>query len=238
MSKFEKGKRLVALVGLVVLALANLIMWSRMDHAHLIIVDAVMVCLLTLLFFAKGYEGGVKTLVVLAFLTALSVVLSRLLSINTHSVRVGLGNVPIILAGLLYGPFAGALVGFGADITGALLLSSFGYMPLLGLSPMLLGGLPGLVKPLLMRKSVSPVRLGITVFGAELITSIGWTSYCIFLLYGTPLRELLLIRVPLFIGMALAETAVIWLMVRSGMFKARGLVAAKKFTEKKEETKE
>lgn len=234
MSKFEKGKRWAAVAGLALLALANVLMWGRLEHSHLIIMDAALVSLLLLLFFAKGYQGGVKTLVTLAFLTALSVVLSRLLSINAHSVRVGLGNVPILLAGLLYGPFAGALVGFGADITGALLLSSFGYMPLLGLSPVLLGGLPGLLKPLLLRKSASPLRLGAVVFGAEAITSVGWTSYCIHLLYGTPLNELLLIRVPLYLLMALAETAVLWLMIRSGSFRGRGLTAARKTA--KEET--
>lgn len=236
MSKFEKGKRWAAVAGLALLALANVLMWGRMEHSHLIIVDAVVVSLLLLLFFARGYEGGVRTLVVLAFLTALSAVLSRLLSLNTHSVRVGLGNLPILLAGLLYGPFAGALVGFGADLTGALLLSSFGYMPLLGISPVLLGGLPGLVKPLLLKKSVSPLRLGIVVFGAELITSVGWTSYCIHLLYGTPLRELLMIRVPLYALMALAETTVLWLLIRSGIFRSRGL-AAKKAPSANEETK-
>lgn len=236
MSKFEEGKRWAAVAGLALLAVGNALLWGRMAHSHLLIVDAAMVSLLLLLFFAKGYEGGVKTLVVLAFLTALSVVLSRLLSLNTHSVRVGLGNLPILLAGLLYGPFAGALVGFGADITGALLLSSFGYMPLLGLSPVLLGGLPGLVKPVLLRKTVSPLRLGLVVFGAEALTSIGWTSYCIHLLYGTPLRELLLIRVPLYVLMALAETAVLWLMIRSGAFRERGLIAAKKTPFISEET--
>ena len=228
MSEFAKKRRIAALIGFVVLAAVNVLLWNQVDQAHLIIVDAVAVSLLTLLFFAKGYTGGVKTLVVLAFLTALSVVLSRLLSLNTHNVRVGLGNVPIILAGLLFGPFAGALVGFGADLTGALLLSSFGYMPLMGISPLLLGAIPGLLKPILLRKSVSPLRLGMVVCSAQLVTSIAWTSYCIYLLYGTPLRELLMIRVPLYALMMVAETAVIWMMIRSGMFRNLGLVAAKK----------
>lgn len=228
MSEFTKKRRIAALIGLVVLALANLILWKKVDHAHLIIVDAVVLSLLVLLFFAKGYTGGVKTLVLLAFLTALSVVLSRLLSINTHNVRVGLVNVPILLAGLLYGPFAGALVGFGADLTGSLLLSSFGYMPLMGISPLLLGAIPGLMKPILLRKSVSPLRLGAVIVTAQLITSIGWTSYCIYLLYGTPLRELLMIRIPLYALMMAAETVVIWMMIRSGIFRSQGLIPRKK----------
>ena len=228
MSEFAKKRRIAALIGFVVLAAVNWLLWDKVAQAHLAIVDAVVVSLLVLLFFAKGYQGGVKTLVVLAFLTALSVVLSRLLSVNTHNVRVGLGNVPILLAGLLYGPFAGALVGFGADLTGALLLSSFGYMPLMGISPLLLGAIPGLLKPVLLRKSVSPIRLGAVIVTAQLITSIGWTSYCIFLLYGTPLRELLMIRVPLYALMMVMETAVIWMMVRSGIFRNQGLTAVKK----------
>ncbi|MGM9662273.1 MAG: folate family ECF transporter S component [Oscillospiraceae bacterium] len=228
MSKWERGRRWAAAAGAAALVLVNLLAWSRADRAQLLIIDVVAVSLLALLCFARRWNGGARTLVALAFLCALSVVLSRILAINTHSVRVGLGNVPIILAGLLYGPLAGALVGFAADLVGALALSSFGYMPLLAISPILVGGLPGLLKPLLLRKGVTPLRLGIICFGTAVVASIGWTSYCVFLLYGTPLKELLAVRTPLYLAMALADTAVIWLLVRSGAFKSRGLVAVRK----------
>lgn len=228
MSKWNLGRRWAAVAGAAVLVLVNLLVWDRVDRPQLIIIDVVAVCLLALLCFARRWNGGARTLVTLAFLCALSIVLSRILSINTHSIRVGLGNVPILLAGLLYGPLAGALVGFGADLVGALALSSFGYMPLLAISPILVGGLPGLLKPLLLRKGVTPLRLGIICFGTAIVASIGWTSYCISLLYGTPLRELLAVRIPLYLGMALVDTLVLWLLIRTGAFKSKGLVAAKK----------
>lgn len=228
MSDFTRKRRIAALIALALLAAANLLLWTRMAHAELLIIDAAAVSLLVLLFCGTMMHGGIRTLAALALLTALSVVLSRLLSINTHSLRLGLGNVPIILAGLLYGAFGGALVGFAADLTGALLLSSFGYMPLLALSPLLTGAIPALLRPVLMRKRVSPLRLGLTIACTHAVTSVGWSSYCIHLLYGTPLRELLTLRTPLYALMTMVETAVIFAMVRSGAFRARGLTAEKK----------
>lgn len=81
----------------------------------------------------------VKTLVGSALLTALAVVLARLLSFApTESTRYSLETLPILLAGLLYGPVAGMLVGFASDFLGCL-LSPWGYNPLLCLPPILLG---------------------------------------------------------------------------------------------------
>lgn len=81
----------------------------------------------------------VKTLVGSALLTALAVVLARLLSFApTETTRYSLETLPILLAGLLFGPVAGALVGFASDFLGCL-LSPWGYNPLLCLPPILLG---------------------------------------------------------------------------------------------------
>ncbi len=58
-------------------------------------------------------------LTVCALLTALSVVLARLLTIIPSEVsRFSLEAVPILLAGLLFGPLPGAAVGFAADFIG------------------------------------------------------------------------------------------------------------------------
>ena len=55
-------------------------------------------------------------LTVCALLTALSVVLARLLTIIPSEVsRFSLEAVPILLAGLLFGPLPGAAVGFAAE---------------------------------------------------------------------------------------------------------------------------
>ena len=76
-------------------------------------------------------------LTVCALLTALSVVLARLLTIIPSEVsRFSLEAVPILLAGLLFGPLPGAAVGFAADFIGCL-FSPFGYNPIFCLPPIL-----------------------------------------------------------------------------------------------------
>lgn len=85
-----------------------------------------------------------RTLAGCGLLMALSVVLARLLSFApTQTTRYSLETLPIFLSGLLYGPLAGALVGFGSDALGCF-LSPYGYNPLLSLPPLLLGLWAGL----------------------------------------------------------------------------------------------
>ena len=97
-------------------------------------------------------------LTVCALLTALSVVLARLLTIIPSEVsRFSLEAVPILLAGLLFGPLPGAAVGFAADFIGCL-FSPFGYNPIFCLPPILYGLCAGLFRPWLTQK-ISPLRI-------------------------------------------------------------------------------
>lgn len=74
-------------------------------------------------------------LTVCALLTALSVVLARVLTlIPAETTRISLEAVPIVLSGLLFGPIPGALVGFAADLIGCL-FSPFGYNPIFCVPP-------------------------------------------------------------------------------------------------------
>lgn len=85
---------------------------------------------------------SVKTLVGCALFTAIAVLLARMPFLSfapTESTRYSLETLAILLAGLLYGPLAGALVGFASDFLGCVLLSPYGYNPLLCLPPILLG---------------------------------------------------------------------------------------------------
>ena len=61
-----------------------------------------------------------------ALFIAISIVLTRffVFPYGPTFFRLTLGNVPIILGGILMGPIYGALIGFGADIVGATLFPS------------------------------------------------------------------------------------------------------------------
>ena len=72
-----------------------------------------------------------KKILLLALFAAISIIFTRFLSfylpiIAVNSVRISLGNIPIALAGLLLGPFAGAATGIVADVVGT---TMFGVMP-------------------------------------------------------------------------------------------------------------
>ncbi|MGN0976900.1 MAG: folate family ECF transporter S component, partial [Faecousia sp.] len=80
-----------------------------------------------------------KTLAYCALLAALSVVLARLIiPMPNVSTRFSIEAVPIALAGMLFGPMAGGLVGFCADFVGCL-FSGYGYNPLFCVPPILYG---------------------------------------------------------------------------------------------------
>ena len=78
---------------------------------------------------------NVRTLVSCALLAAVSVVLARfIVPMPNETTRFSIEAVPIFLAGMLFGPLPGALVGFAADFVGCL-FSGYGYNPLFCLPP-------------------------------------------------------------------------------------------------------
>ncbi|MGI6722480.1 MAG: folate family ECF transporter S component [Anaerovoracaceae bacterium] len=68
-------------------------------------------------------------LIVMAFLVALEIILTRFLSINTPILRIGFGFLPVAINAMLYGPlWAGACYAVG-DILGMLLFPTGAYFP-------------------------------------------------------------------------------------------------------------
>ena len=87
-----------------------------------------------------------NTMVKAGFLTALSIVLTRFLSIMVlPSIRLGFGTVPIFISGILFGPGVGGLTGIAADLIGVLINPmGTGYHPGFTFSAFLNGAIPGL----------------------------------------------------------------------------------------------
>ena len=91
-----------------------------------------------------------KTLTQAGFLTAISIVLTRFVSVmiplagGLPTLRLGFGELPIIMSGLLFGPFVGGMVGLIADLIGAWAFPQGPFFPGFTLSSMLWGILPGI----------------------------------------------------------------------------------------------
>lgn len=130
-------------------------------------------------------------LVIMAALIAIQIVLSRVFSINAWNIKIGFGFVPIVMAGILFGPVPAAAVGALSDFLGAVLLPIGPYFPGFTLT----AALTGMVYGLLLHEKQS----GLRILGAEAVVqfvlSLLINTFWISLLYGSPFGPLFQTRV-------------------------------------------
>lgn len=154
-----------------------------------------------------------------AMLTALSVVLGRfLVPINTDVLRFSLGNVPIILAGIIFGGLPGAVCGLAADIIGCF-ISGYAPYPLLMLSPAAVGFLPSFFARIFGKTQGgiwSVFAVSVTVTATNLISALIISTFALSKLYGTEFLLLFWERVPVTAVRTAAETAVLYLLLKNG----------------------
>ena len=87
------------------------------------------------------------TLVSLSALTAIYLILSRFLAINIGGFgRIQLGVIARIMAGIWFGPFAGAVCGLASDLLGCL-IQGYAVNPLITFAAILWGVIPALFVP-------------------------------------------------------------------------------------------
>lgn len=173
-----------------------------------------------------------KTLAYCALLAALSVVLARLLiPMPDSTTRFSIEAVPIFLAGMLFGPLAGGLVGFSADAVGTL-FSGFGYNPLFCVPPILYGVFGGVFQGFLSKKT-NFWRLLVAFLPPIVFGSILYQSFTLaYVYYYETFMEGLLLKlstrtVQFAITMVL-EVLIINLLVKTRLFDRMGLWPAKK----------
>ena len=169
-----------------------------------------------------------KTLAYCALLAALSVVLARLIiPMPNVTTRFSIEAVPIYLAGMLFGPMAGALVGFSADLVGCL-FSGYGYNPLFCLPPILYGVFGGLLRRWLMGKPSLP-RLAVSFLPPVVLGSILWQSATLSYVYNSKgsfqasLVYFLSTRTVQFAVTLVLDVLIIYLLMKSRVFDRMGL---------------
>lgn len=167
-------------------------------------------------------KNRTKQLTTMALLATVSLVLTRFLSfyipfMGAQSMRVGFGEVPVILAGLLLGAPAGGLVGLVADLVGATLFPVGPYFPGFSLSAFLTGFMPVLFLKLFNKKEQPPAKtmLFLFIFCTQIITSAVLNTLWIVVLYMGPFSmekfwALFLIRAPFSFMMSIVYTAIVY----------------------------
>lgn len=170
----------------------------------------------------KSASMTTKTLTYSALLAALSVALSRLVGMMPAEFsRYSLEAIPTILAGILFGPVAGGMVGFVYDFVGCL-FSPYPYNPLFCVPPILYGVVGGLFRYFLAKK-VSLPRLLLTVAPAAILGSMLWQSWALSFVYGKGFLLMLSTRAVQFTIMIVVDAVIIDLLFKTKLFQRLGV---------------
>lgn len=127
----------------------------------------------------------------MGFLIALSIILTRIASLRiaiggVEGIRIGLGGLPIILGGIIFGPLAGGIIGAFSDLLGYFINPIGAYMPHFTLTSALTGIIPALVLKLSQRDEPNVLELGIAIAVGQIVTSIVLVPYFLHVLFGLP----------------------------------------------------
>lgn len=158
-----------------------------------------------------------KTIVSLSVLVALQIVLTRFCSFSAWNVRIGFGFVALVIAAVVHGPVAAALVGGLGDMIGAIAFPTGSYFPGFTLTQVLMGlsfGLALYRKPLHVSDANAvdphadgaassvlnaalplPIRATFAVLFNQLVLSLLMNTLWISILYGSSFTGLLTTRV-------------------------------------------
>ncbi|MDD7511568.1 MAG: folate family ECF transporter S component [Peptostreptococcaceae bacterium] len=132
-------------------------------------------------------------IIVIALLIAAEVVLTRFLSIQLPTMRIGFGFIPIAIAAMLYGPVWAGLAHTVSDLLGIFLFPAVGgFFPGFTLTACLTGVIFGLV---LYKKDVNILRAFISALLVVLFLNLILDTYWLVILTGKGFTVLLPARI-------------------------------------------
>ena len=143
----------------------------------------------------KKGVNSLKITVSLAMLAAISIICGKYLAIPGGEVmRFSLENMPIILAGVAFGPIAGAAVGAVADLVGCVMVA-YTINPIVTLGATSIGLISGVLAHVTKKANIKP-RLAtvITVASAHLVGSVIIKTIGLAAYYTMPFAMLMLWR--------------------------------------------
>ena len=148
----------------------------------------------------KTTEKQIFSLVLAAIFTALTVIISRFLSINVWNMSIGFSFASVMLCGMLLGPLWGGACGALADFIGAILFPFGTYFPGFTATAFVGGVLFGFIG-ILAKKQIKGVNFiglaALLLLLKEGVCSLLINSLWITLLYKSPYLPTLVSRLPL-----------------------------------------
>lgn len=137
--------------------------------------------------------GSIRVLAMAAVLVAMSIVCGKYLAIRGGDIlRFSFENLPILLAGMLFGPVIGAVCGIAADLIGCFLVG-YAINPMITLGAAVIGFSAGLLYRIGFKWSHG-LRVLAAVGISHLIGSVGIKTFGLAAFYDLPFGVLLLWR--------------------------------------------
>lgn len=171
-----------------------------------------------------GVFRHLRVLVALAMLVALSVIFKLLQVPVGNSLRLSLENLPVLMAGFLFGPIAGGVSGLLADLVGCFYRGD-APIPLITLGMMSVGIVAGALKNTLFT-GTSFLSVSLSVLPAHVLGSMLLKSFALYWTYGTPLL-ILLLRIPTYLITGLVESVLLTALYQKHVFAFLGTMGRK-----------
>ena len=165
----------------------------------------------------KASTRLLQKMIISAFFAAMSIVLGKYLAINLgDTLRFSFENLPVILAGVAFGPVYGALVGIVADLIGCLLVG-YAINPVITLGAATIGMISGLYRYFPERAGgVSRfLYIALAVFSSHAVGSVIIKTVGLAKFYDMPLGILMLWRLLNYLIIAILETVIISFILSS-----------------------
>ena len=157
---------------------------------------------------------SLKILAASSLLVAISIVCGKYLAIPGGEVlRFSFENLPIMMAGILFGPVVGVAVGVVADLVGCVLVG-YTINPLVTLGAAAIGFFAGLVWRA-SRSTPFILRVAVTVFVAHLVGSVGIKTFGLAAYYAFPLWQLMLWRLLNYVLVGAVEGTLLFILLKN-----------------------
>ncbi len=160
--------------------------------------------------------GNTKVLTVSALLVAMSIVLGKMLAFNIgNSIRISFENLPLLMAGIFFGPFVGGAVAACADIVGCIIVG-YSINPVITFGAFCLGFFSGLFSMMLFKNNKF-LNIAFSIGLARLIGSLTIKSIGMYIYFHTPIQVLAL-RIPVDIVTGCLEFYIIFTLIKNKAF--------------------
>lgn len=159
---------------------------------------------------------GARKIAMMAMLAAVSIVCGKYLAINAGEVlRFSLENMPVIFAGMVFGPLVGAIVGGVADAVGCLMVG-YTINPIVTVGAVAVGAVGGVIPLILKNRRLSGgLVTAISVFCAHLVGSVLIKTPGLWAYYSMPFGILLLWRMLNYLIVGIVDGVIIHALLSS-----------------------